>query len=50
MAGYIAEFFGYAASDKSQSALATAARKNCPFLGSFCVKTLSRDKIIITVR
>ena len=46
MAGYIAEFFGYAASDKSQSALATAARKNCPFLGSFCVKTLSRDKII----
>lgn len=46
MAGYIAEFFGYAASDKSHSALTTAARKNCPFLGSFCVKTLARDKII----
>lgn len=46
MAGYIAEFFGYAAYDKSQSALLTAARKNCPFLGSFCVKTLARDKVI----
>ncbi len=46
MAGYIAEFFGYAASDKSDEALSTAARKNCPFLGNFCVKTLSRDKII----
>lgn len=46
MAGYIAEFFGYAASDKSETALLTAARKNCPFLGSFCVKTLARDKVI----
>lgn len=46
MAGYIAEFFGYAASDKSQPALLTAARKNCPFLGSFCIKTLARDKVI----
>lgn len=46
MAGYIAEFFGYAASDKSESALLTAARKNCPFLGNFCVKTLARDKVI----
>lgn len=46
MAGYIAEFFGYAASDNSQEALLTAARKICPFLGSFCVKTLARDKII----
>lgn len=46
MAGYIAEFFGYAASDKSQPALLTAARKNCPFLGSFCVKTLARDRVI----
>lgn len=46
MAGYIAEFFGYAASDKSESALKIAARKNCPFLGSFCVKTLARDRVI----
>lgn len=46
MAGYIAEFFGYAASDKSKVALMTASRKNCPFLGSFCVKTLAREKII----
>lgn len=46
MAGYIAEFFGYAASDKSKIALTTASRKNCPFLGSFCIKTLAREKII----
>lgn len=46
MAGYIAEFFGYAASDKSKVALMTASRKNCPFLGNFCVKTLAREKII----
>ncbi len=46
MAGYIAEFFGYAASDKSKVALTTASRKNCPFLGSFCIKTLAREKII----
>ena len=46
MAGYIAEFFGYAATDKSKTALLAAARKNCPFIGSFCLKTLARDKII----
>lgn len=46
MAGYIAEFFGYAATDNSTAALNVAARKNCPFLGNYCVKTLSRDKII----
>ncbi len=46
MAGYIAEFFGYNASDKSEVSLETAAKKNCPFLGNFCVKTLSRDKVI----
>ena len=45
MAGYIAEFFGYAASDNSQQALSVAARKNCPFLGSFCVKTLRNNVI-----
>lgn len=46
MAGYIAEFFGYSAEDNSNEALEAAARKNCPFLGSFCVKTLARDKVI----
>lgn len=46
MAGYIAEFFGYAASDSSKEALSVAARKNCPFLGNFCVKILARDKTI----
>lgn len=46
MAGYISEFFGYNAADTSQAALMAAAKRNCPFLGSFCVKTLSREKII----
>lgn len=46
MAGYIAEFFGYAATDKSKQALLAAARKICPFLGSFCIKTLARDRVI----
>ena len=45
MAGYIAEFFGYAASDKSQEALSVAVRRNCPFIGSFCVKTLRNNVI-----
>lgn len=46
MAGYISEFFGFNAADNSQISLKTAAKRNCPFLGSFCVKTLSREKII----
>lgn len=46
MAGYIAEFFGYNAYDNSEIALKTAARKICPFLGVFCVKTLAREKVI----
>ncbi len=46
MAGYIAEFFGYSASDKSEASLKTAARKNCPFLGNYCIKNLARDKVI----
>lgn len=46
MAGYISEFFGFNAADRSQVSLKTAAKRNCPFLGSFCVKTLSREKII----
>lgn len=46
MAGYISEFFGYRVKDMSEIALTTAARKLCPFLGSSCVKILSRDKVI----
>ena len=46
MAGYISEFFGFNAVDNSEVSLHTAAKRNCPFLGSFCVKTLSREKII----
>lgn len=46
MAGYISEFFGFRAEDSSPIALNTAAKRNCPFLGSFCTKTLSREKII----
>lgn len=43
MAGYIAEFFGYRSEDKSENALKSAASGICPFLGSQCVKILSRD-------
>lgn len=46
MAGYISEFFGYNASDKSSIATKTAAKRNCPFIGTFCTKVLSREKII----
>ncbi|MDY6288480.1 MAG: NotI family restriction endonuclease [Bacteroidales bacterium] len=43
MAGYIAEFFGYRSEDKSAEALHTSASKNCPFLGSYCIKRLARS-------
>lgn len=43
MAGYIYEFFGYRATDKSKNALHTAASFLCPFLGTRCTKILSRD-------
>lgn len=46
MAGYITEFFGYNALDKSSMAAKAAAKRNCPFLGTFCTKVLSREKII----
>lgn len=49
MAGYISEFFGFDASDNSPISLKTASKRNCPFLGSFCVKMLSREKIISCV-
>ena len=44
MAGFIAEFFGYRAEDKSKVALQTAAKKICPFLNRQCTKILARDR------
>jgi hypothetical protein len=43
MSGYISEFFGYRAEDKSEAALKTAASCVCPFLGRQCAKVLARD-------
>lgn len=49
MSGYISEFFGYRAEDKSQKALDSAAKKLCPFLGIQCTKILSRDRTVAGV-
>jgi len=49
MAGYIAEFFGYRAEDKSDAALRATAKRICPFIGSQCTKILSRDRDIAGV-
>lgn len=49
MAGYIAEFFGYRAEDKSEQAITAAARQLFPFLGTQCTKVLSRDRIVAGV-
>jgi hypothetical protein len=46
MAGYITEFFGYRAEDKSETALKAAASGICPFIGSQCTKILSRDRVV----
>ena len=46
MSGYITEFFGYRAEDKSEKALGAAANGVCPFLGKQCAKTLSRDRTL----
>ena len=40
MSGYISEFFGYRAEDKSEVALQNTAKQVCPFLSSFCTKAL----------
>lgn len=44
MSGYISEFFGYRAEDKSETALQNVAKQVCPFLSSYCTKALG-DKI-----
>ena len=46
MAGYISDFFGYRAEDKSVQARTAADKKICPFLCSACTKVLSRDRVI----
>ena len=45
MAGFIAEFFGYRAEDRSEAALRSRDGQLCPFLGDVCAKVLSRDGI-----
>lgn len=53
MSGYISEFFGYRAEDKSETALRAAAKKLCPFTNSACVKILSRAQVpsgVCTIR
>ena len=46
MAGYIFDFFGFKADDRSMAASMYAYQKRCPFLGSQCTKVLSRDRTI----
>jgi len=46
MAGYIAEFFGYDATDNSWAALDAATKRNCPFTGSPCAKYLGRERMV----
>lgn len=46
MAGYIEEFFGYSASDNSEIALNSAAKRNCPFTGAPCIKLLGRERVL----
>lgn len=43
MVGYIAEFFGFRAEDRSQVAADHAAERRCPVLGSTCIKVLGRS-------
>lgn len=53
MSGYISEFFGYRANDKSDKALMAAAKKMCPFTKSSCVKMLTRAQVpsgVCTIR
>ena len=49
MAGYITEFFGFRAEDKSDIALKAAASGICHFLGRQCTKILSRDRTVAGV-
>lgn len=45
MAGFITDFFGYRAEDRSETALRAAATLTCPFIHRICKKTLSDGAI-----
>jgi hypothetical protein len=45
MASKIIEFFGYNPEDRSAAAVKARAKRECPFLGRQCVKTLSDGEI-----
>ncbi len=45
MAGYIEEYFGYGATDRSEAALNAASTRTCPFTHSTCSKILGRERI-----
>jgi hypothetical protein len=45
MASKIIEFFGYSPEDRSAAAIKARAKRECPFLGRQCVKTLSDGEI-----
>ena len=45
MSGYISEFFGYRAEDTSTKARQNTAKQVCPFLSSYCTKSL-RDNAV----
>lgn len=45
MAGYIGDFFGYRATDKSDIAAKTASQMLCPFCHSKCSKILARQRV-----
>lgn len=45
MAGYIGDFFGYRATDKSNIALRVASQMLCPFGHGKCSKILARMRV-----
>ena len=45
MASKIVEFFGYNPEDRSAAAVQARAKRECPFLGRQCVKTLNDGEI-----
>lgn len=45
MASKIVEFFGYSPEDRSAAAVQARAKRECPFLGRQCVKTLNDGEI-----
>lgn len=48
MAGFISEYYGYLAGDKSPAALSAASLEECPFINDVCTKTLGRSGTEVT--